>query len=165
MEFSHKNMLPGILNKETEFFAVDTNKVNAFHDSKLYKSFQELPENIFSTIRSLMNNPNASLVEMEEYVFEHFGGLDHEPDLDESGKASCTEYMESHDRLELSNGQAITHSELRVLKLALLPDKIIADQLFISTTTVLTHWQNMRHKTGLGGKVELAVLATKKGII
>lgn len=165
MEIAHKNMLPGILNKEVEFFAVGPKKVMAFHDGELVKNFHELPEFIFSIIRSLMSNPNADLVQMEEYVFERFGGLDHEPDIDTEGNASCAEYMETHDHVELSNGQAITHSELRVLKLALLPDKIIADQLFIATTTVLSHWQNMRNKTGLGGKVELAVLATKKGII
>lgn len=165
MDFSHKNMLPGILNKEVEFFAVGDKKVRAFHDSDLYKNFCDLPEYIFTIIRSQMNRPDADMLEMEEYVFDHFGGLDREADIDEAGNVCCTEYMESHDRVELSNGQSITHSELRVLKLALLPDKIIADQLFISTTTVLSHWQNMRHKTGLGGKVELAVLATKKGII
>ncbi len=164
MEISHKNMLPGILNKEVEFFAVGDHKVEAIHDHGFFK-FNELPEFVYNIIRKLMGVVDASMEEMESFVFDHFGGLDHEADIDEKGKVSCTEYMESHDRVELSNGQAITHSELRVLKLALLPDKIIADQLFISTTTVLTHWQNMRHKTGLGGKVELAVLATKKGII
>ncbi len=44
-----------------------------------------------------------------------------------------------------------------------MPDKIIASLLNISVETVKKHFQNIRLKTGLNTKIELAILATQKG--
>jgi DNA-binding CsgD family transcriptional regulator len=164
MEFSHKNMLPGILTKDVEFYAVGEKNVEVIHDHNFFQ-FEDLPQFIHDRIRVEMNAADASLEEMEHFVYENYGGLDLEPDINVAGKFSCREYMETREIMDLGNGHHITSCEMKVLKLVDLPDKLIADKLSISTTTVLSHMQNMRAKTGLVNKVELAILATKKGII
>lgn len=58
-----------------------------------------------------------------------------------------------------------TKRELEVLKLAYLPNKIIADQLHVSGHAIHSHMQNMRRKMGFRNKGDMVVYATKAGII
>ena len=59
----------------------------------------------------------------------------------------------------------ITPTESEVLKRAFLPNKIIADDMYISPFTVNNHIQSILNKTGYSSKIELAVFATKEGYI
>lgn len=60
----------------------------------------------------------------------------------------------------------LTPREIETIQRTLLPDKNIATDLNISYYTVLSHFKNIRLKTGLQDKLQLAYyLGTKQGII
>jgi len=59
----------------------------------------------------------------------------------------------------------LTPREMEIMQRALLPDKQIAWDLGISIYTVLSHFKNIRNKTGLLDKSQLVYFATKKGYI
>lgn len=164
MEVTHNNMLPGILTKEVEFFKVSETEVMAIHDSGI-KSFRNLPAWIYEIVQRGMNNASATMDEMEAWVADHFGGLDPYADITINGEIGRPEYIDTQKSFDLGNGSHLTSSELRVLKLIQLPNKLIADTLFLSVTTVESHWQNIRIKTGLLNKPELTHFATRNGII
>ncbi len=68
--------------------------------------------------------------------------------------------------LGLTKGSELTERELDVLRLLAegLTDKEIAEQLFLSTTTVRYHVGNLISKTGFSSRTELAVNAVRSGI-
>lgn len=59
----------------------------------------------------------------------------------------------------------LSKSELAVVKLIYLPNKVIADILFISVETVKTHIQNIRKKIQCPSKLDVALWAVKNGLI
>jgi DNA-binding NarL/FixJ family response regulator len=60
---------------------------------------------------------------------------------------------------------SLTKRELDVFSYIDLYDKEIADKLKIKVTTVTTHTQNIRKKTGLANKREMTRCATQIGLI
>lgn len=76
----------------------------------------------------------------------------------------CGGYLFSDNTIMVNNGVKLSPSEYEVFKRVNLADKVIAYQLFISVETVRKHFQNIRRKTGLNTKIELAIWATQKGI-
>lgn len=176
MPFNHTNILAGTLDNQVEFIAPEVEQVICLNNGKRL-SFEEFPAWIIEAIKNdMLENPQflkeLGITEINnpsifKYTYEMYGGLDQEADIDAKGNFNHSEYFEGSVRksLPVGEGQHLTKSEIAVLKLAHLPDKLIADQLCNSIETILSHWQNMRNKTGLTGKVELAIWATKKGII
>lgn len=116
--------------------------------------------------------------DMYEYKFTccRFGGIDDVSDVDADGNVHQSEYVpcvlrgecKAEGKLCLSlkvvNG-ILTKREMEVLKWIRLEDKLIADKLNISPETVTSHMISLRNKTGLENKPQLAVFASKKGII
>lgn len=164
MEILHNNMLPGILTKEVEFFKISDTEAMAIHAGAI-KTFRSLDQWIYDVIKKSMCNLNATIEEMEAYVVEHFGGLDGDPDITINGETGNPEFNGTLNKFDLGNGYHLTPCELRVLELIEMPNKLIADKLFVSVATVESHWQNIRTKTGLANKPELTRFATRKGII
>ena len=66
----------------------------------------------------------------------------------------------------LAKSTELTERELEVLRLLAegLTDKEIADELFVSVTTVRYHVNNLTGKTGFSSRTELAVNAVRAGI-
>ena len=183
---SSKRIYAGMIDKGAEFFN-EGSKLFCVHDYKVH-TWPNFPEHVLEVVRNdMMIHSDAleSLSKWEnllpsEYVYRYilcrFGGIDDEPDITEDGLISHTEYFECGLRgkckyegklccsIKVEHG-VLTKSELEILKRIKSADKAIADELCISPETVATHMQNIRRKTGLGNKVELAVFANEKGLI
>ncbi|MDD2798516.1 MAG: response regulator transcription factor [Bacteroidales bacterium] len=74
----------------------------------------------------------------------------------------------AEDRVEsVSSRQPLSERELDVLRLLVLglSNKEIADKLFISTYTVISHRKNISQKTGIKSVSGLTIYAVVKGII
>lgn len=182
----HNRLPAGLMDKSVEFY-VHRNQVYCLHDGSKY-AFEDFPKWILDVIEDdMLKYPEAikSLASWEnlqeddyirQYIYCRFGGIDSEPDIDENKEIHHSEYFDCGLRgvckyegklcpsLKVANGY-ISPRELDHLKLIQLPDKQIADKLHISIDTVFSHKQNIYAKTGMKNKVELAVLASKKGII
>jgi len=182
----NSRLIAGLVDKAVEFF-VHKNEVYCVHDGRTY-SFETIPSWIIEVVEAdMLKHPEAlkALAQWEnldsddhirQYIICRFGGIDDEPDIDIEGIVHEAEYFDCGLRgtcrhegklctaFKVANGY-LTKMELAVLKLISLADKAIADKLCISTDTVITHQQNIRTKTGLKTKVELAIFAQKKGII
>lgn len=116
-------------------------------------------------------------VKVKQWMMCRFGGIDDTPDIDENNQIQEAEYVPCSKRgtcefegvgcctIEVSKGLFLSKAEMAVMRLILLPDKLIADELYLSTETIKTHIQNIRRKTNKDSKLELAVWATIKGII
>ncbi|WP_316851208.1 response regulator transcription factor [Pedobacter agri] len=182
----NSRLIAGLVDKAVEFF-VHKNEVYCLHDGQRY-SFEEIPQWIIDIVEmDMLKYPEAlkalALWEnlendehIRQYIICRFGGIDDEPDIDVKGNVHEAEYFDCGLRgtcrhegklctaFKVEHGY-LSKSELAVLKLISLQDKAIADKLCISPETVHTHTQNIRIKTGLKSKVELAIFAQKKGII
>lgn len=116
-------------------------------------------------------------VKVKQWMMCRFGGMDNTPDIDENNVIQEAEYVPCSKRgtcpfegvgcvtVEVSAGVFLSKAELAVVRLCYLPDKLIADRLFISTETVKNHNANSRKKIGLASSKELVWWATVKGII
>lgn len=170
MNITHSNTIPGLFSKGVEFLAVDFNKVEAMHDRRVL-AFNDLPSFAYSVIRTLMDRPDASMEEMEEFTFKRWGGMDNVHDIDESGNPSEPEYLPGVTPAYYNNGKKVSEGELRVLLQVDRCDKAIADRLFISTNTVARHFQSLFINSGISETTEynkrnaLASWARNKGII
>lgn len=170
MTITHNNMIPGLFSKGVEFVAVDFNKVEAMHDRSVLK-FDSLPDFAYTAIKKSMGVVEASLEQMEIYVFNRWGGIDDVLDIDETGKTSDPEYLDSIAPAYYDNGKKISEGELRVLKLVHLKDDAIAERLFLSRNTVARHFQSLFINSGISESMDynkrnaLASWASKKGII
>lgn len=164
MQITHKNMPAGIKDRGVEFYAVGDNKVHAFHNGKLWKSFRRMPKYIHTTLRGAIKNPKASLSELERYAFQYHGGLDNIPDIDANGQECRTEYFENHNA-KFDNGTEISPAQLRVLELIEYSVDEIAAKLFRSPYTVARQIQDMLKNSGLPTAKSLTKWATQKGII
>lgn len=117
-------------------------------------------------------------VKVKQWMMCRFGGFDNTPDIDENDNIQEAEYVPCPKRgglcayegkgcctVEVAKGVFLSKAELSVVRFSYLPDKLIADQLFISTETVKNHLTNSRNKIGLGSTKELVWWASIKGII
>jgi len=164
MNFTHTNMIAGLYSKGIEFIAVEENKVEALHDRKVLQ-FNQLPDFAYNTIKSLMGIGKPDIIEMEKFVFQRWGGLDIEPDIDENGVPSEPEYLHDYTPAFYDNGREISPAEMRVLQLIACDDKTIAVKLFISPYTVARHFSSLYFNSGMNRRTELALWAKNKGII
>lgn len=179
-------LLPGLVDKSVEFF-VHQNEIKCLHDGQVYY-YENIPEWIFDiidedmlkypdAIKALGNWENLSSEDYRrQYIYCRFGGADHEPDIYPDGTVKHTEYFDCGLRgkcrhegklccsIQVENG-ILTKTELEVLKHINLLDKEIASEMFISLETVSSHLQNIRQKTGLPRKPQLAIFASQKGLI
>jgi len=183
------NHFAGMIDNGVEFFAekgiIDVRCINM---GIVYNSFSEFPEWIKLKLeQDLAKNPIAmrSLSQMKgitkedylkHYAFCKYGGLDPNPDIDVNGNMGESEYFDCGFRgackaegklccsIKVKNG-SLTKMEVNILKKAMLSNKRIADDLFISISTLKKHWQNMKAKTGMSTRAEYVYFATKKGII
>lgn len=159
-----EHFIPG-LTKDIEFVAVAPGIVKAYHDEKILK-FHELPDFAYHTIRLTMGNKNASLDEMQLFVFGRWGGVDPSPDITACGKAGIPEYMPGHSPAFYDCGKEVSEGHIRVIQnLHLTTSQEIADKIFISKRTVERHIQDIFEITGFRNRTQLALWATKKGII
>ena len=78
-------------------------------------------------------------------------------------------YPDSTPVLKLGDAisERFSERELEVLRLVVAgeTDAAIAEKLFISVTTVKTHIQNMKNRTGFRNRTELAVKARESGLV
>lgn len=155
---------PG-LTKDIEFVAVAPGIVKAYHDEKILK-FNELPPFAYNTIRLTMGNPNASIDEMQLFVFGRWGRLDGKPDIYECGKAGDPEYMPGHSNAFYDCGREISDGHMRVIQhLHLSTSQEIADKIFIAKRTVERHLQDIFEITGFKNRTQLALWANEKGYL
>lgn len=140
----------------------------------LYKFMSSNPERL--NAYKEMAGENV-IDQMNQCVKCMFANLDGVPDIDVNGKITNTEFVSCSKRGECKfegvgcnlltsiNGSKISKSEIRVLQLAHLEEKEIAEKLYLSPQTVHRHSQNIRIKTGIRTGKEMAVWAYGKGII
>lgn len=182
----HSKLLAGMVDKGVEFF-VHQNEVKCIHDGKVF-AFDEFPEWIVALIQDdMLKYPEAiqALASWEnlhsseytrQYIYCRFGGIDFEPDINANREVQYAEFFDCGLRgqckyegklccnIKVDYGH-ITKTEIEYLKRVGKSNKVIADEMNISVDTVSSHSQNIMRKTGLGSKVELAIFATRKGII
>jgi len=105
----------------------------------------------------------------KRYTYYIFGGLNLTPDIDLDGTMNGCDFFNCDEDvpmiLTVNNGKSLSRREIEVLRTVTLPDKLIADQLHNSKDTILSHFQNIRFKTGLNNKPELTEMACKQGVI
>lgn len=164
MEITHPNMIPGLLTKDIEFVAVSDGIVDAFHDRSVL-SFDQLPAFAYDTIRKSMCKVDATLAEMQRFVYEVWGGLDRNPDIYADGTPGPIEYLPHQQVAPIDEANIISKAQLRILKLIHLDDKAIAEELFLSQYTVSRHCQDLYVKAGVKSRTQLALWAKNKGII
>ncbi|GGH24879.1 hypothetical protein FAZ19_16100 [Sphingobacterium alkalisoli] len=182
-----KKPFAGMIDKGADFFK-DGGKLYVSHDRRI-EEWPEFPEYVMNLVREdMLKYPEAikSLGQWENllpeefeyrYIACRFGGLDDEPDIDVNGVVHPSEYVPCRLRGECRfegklcraiqvGDEYISKREMDVLRLIDLDNKIIADKLCISTETVNSHIINIRAKLkGIDSKPQLAVWASKKGII
>lgn len=182
----NKRIYAGMIDKGVEFFK-EGSALYCSYNSTVYK-WPDFPSYVKDKIEEeILRSPEAikALSElsgltpdmyMYKFIWCRFGGLDDEADIDVTGEVFSSDYVECPIRgqcpaegrlclsLQVKNGY-LTKRELDVLKRAGKPDKIIADELHISVETVNSHWLNIRQKTELENKSQLAIFASQKGII
>jgi DNA-binding NarL/FixJ family response regulator len=175
-----------ILSENPEFFEKD-GEVYAYFCGTLYQ-YNEFPEVLLEAVESVLlkdEKAKKCLFEMgldkdsmlKKFICCTLGNFDGESDLCMETLEVKHEYVECKMRgnckwegklcknIKVECGY-ITHQEMKVIKLATegLLDKEIADKLCIATNTVQNHLQNIRQKTGLRSRVEIARWATEKNL-
>ena len=108
----------------------------------------------------------------------NYGGFDAHPDMVEGVlqepeywpcpyRGSCEYEGIGCDGLKTANGEFLSRREIEIIKLIAAGelDKNIAFILNIAKNTVTTHTRNIRRKTGLFRKVDIARFATQKHLI
>jgi DNA-binding CsgD family transcriptional regulator len=171
---------PGLFDKRVEFFAYQED-VYCFYDGmKLhYNEFTDAV--MLKVINHMAMNPHLVKWVQDKTKLD-FGGdftkryiyywrekLNLTPDIDLDGTMNGCDFFACDEdvpmMLSINNGKPLSKREIEVLKEVTLPDKLIADHLHNSTETILSHFQNIRQKTGLHNKLELTQMACKQGII
>ncbi|GAA4327592.1 hypothetical protein GCM10023149_31090 [Mucilaginibacter gynuensis] len=185
-----QNLLPaGLLDNNVEFFVdadLQAYKLKngtriAFDDfdnetmDVIRRNMWQYPEKVAELMLMGITNTHEML---RQYLICNYGGFDNKADmvdgqLQESEywpcpkRGQCPHEGRLCDNLRTDTGEVLTRREIEVLKVVAKGklDKEIADQLFISLGTVTTHTKNIRAKTGLYRKVDLARFATQKNLI
>jgi DNA-binding CsgD family transcriptional regulator len=181
-----KKLPQWLLGDNPEFFT-DNGIVYAFYQRRLY-TFQEFPEELMLAVEQAMLKDTKAFRAicefklerdemLEKYVACVMGNFDGEADMCMETLQVKAEYVECHLRgicpyegkicktLKVDDG-ILTHQEMRVIKLITDGnlDKEIADILDISKNTVQNHCANIRQKTGLRSRAEIARWATEKNL-
>lgn len=178
----------GLIGKATETFAVN-DEPYTIYGGKIYQ-FDTTPKSRIELYKDHMKENQKGekameaitgskddFVKTKQWMLCRFGGMDNTPDIDEYNVIQEAEYVPCPKRgscpfegigcctVEVSRGVFLSKAELAVIRLVNLPDKNIADTLFISTETVKNHIQNIRKKINAPSKIEVAIWAVIKGII
>jgi DNA-binding CsgD family transcriptional regulator len=164
MQITHNNRIPGLLTKGIEFIAVADGVVEALHDRQVL-SFDQLPAFAYATIKQVMGKMDASLDEMQLFVFKVWGGMDDTEDIDAAGSPGKFEYLTDYAPAYFPSGKKISDAQLRVLKMIGQDDKSIAEKLYLSPYTVARHCRDIYNEIGVKTRTQAALWATKKGII
>ena len=186
-----KGIPAGIIDGGTEFFTapgINGPELMAFHGSKIY-SYDDLPGSTKTLVYVHMKSQpmvdaeltkmvgNDEVAKLKQFIMCRFGAMNSEADVTSCGKMSEPEYVPCLNRgnckfegrvcasITVNNGLPLSKSESAVFKLIHLPAKDIAERLFVSLETIKSHINNIRIKTGLANKTEMAVWATKHGVI
>lgn len=180
----------GLIDKSTEFFSVvEDFALKVSYGGKIY-DFNTAPKCRLNILQLRYNNlsnkqkiayDNISILNnkkpLEQMAMCLYGALNNEPDIDENDKISEPEYVPCKFRgickhegvgcmnIMVRDGIFLSRAETEVFKLVSLPDKEIAAKLFLSVLTIQKHFKNIREKTQFANKIEMAIWATKKGII
>jgi DNA-binding CsgD family transcriptional regulator len=179
----------GMIDNGVEFFAEkNTIDVRCINNGTIYNSFNEFPEWIkdklsedlssnLTAIKALKKLKGVSPDDyLKHYTFCKYGGLDPNPDIDVNGVMGESEYFECGFRgkckaegklcctIKVKNGH-LTKREIEVVKKITRANKIIADLLHMTESTVTTHIQKIMKKTGCKNRGEIIFYGTKKGII
>lgn len=103
----------------------------------------------------------------EQNVLEQFDSFVHIGDKAEMAKRKIEKLLASENSDEPNIRNTLSDREIEVLKLLVEgnPTKEIADKLFISTHTVITHRKNISHKTGIKSVSGLTIYAVVNKII
>lgn len=107
---------------------------------------------------------NIDREELEQVIKKVIGGEKH---LDPAVSGELINNYNSKTAAPVSLEDKLTKREKEILVLIAqgLTDKEIADQVFLSVQTVITHRKNILGKLGLKNKVELARFAMEKGLL
>ena len=132
-----------IQNKDKEFIALKRSKPDVGFVALVYTYFNQKMLSLFDRIIHITDTPDS------------FIGLINKLNDDSSSHAS-------------NNGQEqLSERELEVLKLVIsgLSNKEIADKLFISIHTVISHRKNISQKTGIKSQAGLTIYAISNKLI
>jgi DNA-binding CsgD family transcriptional regulator len=179
----------GMIDNGVEFFGekgvIDVRCIN---NGRVYNTFNDFPAWIKDKLAEDLNQNKVAQKSLSKlkgvppedylkhYAYCKYGGLDPNPDIDVNGNMGESEYFDCGFRgickaegklctnIKAKHGN-LTKTEINILKMAMLPNKVIADKLNMSLVTVQTHWQNLKRKTGMRNRAEYVYYATKKGII
>lgn len=171
-----EQQLPAVLFSTAVEFFIHEDNLKCYCNGERY-DYNEFPNWIIKIMKADMaKNPEATALfasngiadpteQLRQYIAERYGRYDMFPDIDEMGNVSESEYI-NNSSLRVKNG-SLTKKEIEVLKLIAKGklDKEIANDLGVTEETIRTHSQNIRFKTGLKRKAELAVYAFKLNLI
>lgn len=165
MQLATRNPQPGLFGPGTEFVATADGRLRTFHNES-ETTFYELPEYVYKSIKRRMGNMDACLDEVFEWAFKNLGGNDDVVDIDVNGNVSQPEYLEGYSPAYYECGKPVSEAQLRVIKsIGLETSKKIGETKFISDKTVANHLATIYQNIGCKNKAQLALWATKKGII
>lgn len=184
----NQSLPAGLEDAGVEFY-VYRNEVRCLHNGMRYH-FDEIPQHVLDQVEEYMMTKPEALKALHEwdiknaddmlrqFIFCHFGGFDHTPDITSCGKFVEADYFDCGRRgtckhegklcgsIKVENGY-LTKQEIKILQLIAQGklNKEIAAELNISEETVSSHNQNIQAKTGKSRKPELALLAREKNLI
>jgi DNA-binding CsgD family transcriptional regulator len=179
----------GLLDSSVEFFASPQMKAFCLTSSRVIP-FDEFPQEFIEATQIELLKSQAKLTglqvmgattllqQVEQYLVCNYGGLDHHPDLVD-GRLQKKEYWPCPkrgscrfegivcDSLLTDLGLYLTKQEILYIKMTAkgLLDKEIADIMGVALSTVATHNENARTKTGLRRKSDLTRYALQKQLI
>lgn len=176
----------GMMDRDVEFF-MHNGELMVLSDSKI-KSFDSMPASVKYYLEDLLANDDDAnfcldcmdisdhLERLRQFVFCRFSSFDLVADITEGGHMSPEfTICEKRGRCPYEGTlcvSAIHHSKLSSREIEVivmiakdLPNKLIADELDISTNTVNTHVQNIQSKIGVHSKYGILAWAFKHNII
>lgn len=165
----------GDRNTKRVFFITNgkTKPFSKLSASKKAKLFSKLSEDPIAT-KDLKHLPLTEA--LEHFSFCLYGGLDHDPDFDESGELKPSENFMCGDNCKCLkwtsknitiDEQSLTPRELDVLRLLPgdMPNKTIAAELNISESTLNTHLSKLFVKFNVQSKSGLITKAIHSKIV
>ncbi|HEY1025309.1 MAG TPA: hypothetical protein VGE26_09115 [Sphingobacteriaceae bacterium] len=187
------NRIPGgLLEGTTEFFTISKPETQVepmcIYNGILY-DFSGTPDCRKEILRKRMKSEPRVEHAMEvmvgpdeerklaKFTACRYGAMNSDADIDANGNLSEPEYVPCGERdtckfqgtgcvsIMVREGVFLSKAQTAVFIRVKLPDKNIADELFLSVETVKAHWKAIRKATGLNNKIEIAIWATQKGII
>jgi len=174
----------GLVDQDIEIFGHDF-KAGCLHNGQR-KSFQEFPPELVEDLQEKYNNhPTAKKAlshwgikeedQLERFTFCMFAGFDHVPDFIDNAGLGAPEYHNHCGQRgdcpyegKCCSGLVVENGKLspREIEVAALigkcySDKLICFELGISQETLRHHKNSIERKTGVFGKVGIAIVAHK----